>query len=104
MNTTIDHARLRREALRWLVLLTLNVARPIGAFEGLVLSVAQSEYPDATPLELRRERDYLAGRELVKLDKQPSGRWHADLTRNGVDVAEYTVNCEPGIARPAKYW
>ena len=27
----------------------------------------------------------------------------ADLTRHGVDVAEYTVDCEPGIARPAKY-
>ena len=100
----IDHARLRREALRWLILLTLNNARPIGAFEGLVLSVAQSEYPDATPLELRREMDYLHDRELVKVDKQPNGRWFAELTRFGVDVAEYTVNCEPGIARPAKYW
>ena len=100
----IDHARVRREALRWLILLTLNHARPIGAYEGLVLSVAQSEYPDATPLELRRELDYLSDRELVKLAKEPSGRWHADLTRYGVDVAEYTVDCEPGIARPAKYW
>lgn len=100
----IDHTRLRREAIRWLILLTLNNARPIGAFEGLVLSVAQSEYPDATALELRREMDYLNERELIKLDKQPSGKWHADLTRHGVDVAEYTVNCEPGIARPAKYW
>lgn len=100
----IDHTRLRREALRWLILLTLNNARPIGAFEGLVLSVAQSEYPDATALELRREMDYLHERELIKLDKQPSGKWHADLTRHGVDVAEYTINCEPGIARPAKYW
>ena len=100
----IDHTRLRREALRWLALLTLNNARPIGAYEGLVLSVAQSEYPDASPLELRRELDYLHGRELVQLDKQPSGRWHADLTRHGVDVAEYTVDCEPGIGRPAKYW
>lgn len=100
----IDHTRLRREAMRWLILLTLNNARPIGAFEGLVLSVAQSEYPDATPMELRREMDYLHERELIKLDKQPSGRWHADLTRHGVDVAEYTVICEPGIARPAKYW
>ena len=104
MNSTIDHTRLRREALRWLILLTLNNARPIGAFEGLILSVAQSEYPDATALELRREMDYLHERELVKIDKQPSGRWHAELTRHGVDVAEYTVNCEPGIARPAKYW
>lgn len=101
---SIDHARVRREALRWLILLTLNHARPIGAYEGLVLSVAQSEYPDATPLELRRELDYLSDRELVELVKEPSGRWHADLTRYGVDVAEYTVDCEPGIARPAKYW
>jgi hypothetical protein len=100
----IDHARLRRESLRWLVLLTLNNARPIGAFEGLVLSVAQSEYPDATALELRRELDYLGVRELIRLDKQPSGKWHAELTRHGTDVAEYTVDCEPGVARPAKYW
>jgi hypothetical protein len=101
---TIDHPRLRREALRWLALLTLNNARPIGAFESLVLSVARSEYPDATALELRRELDYLHGRELVRLDKQPCGKWFAELTRHGVDVAEYTVDCEPGIARPAKYW
>lgn len=104
MQNSIDHARLRREALRWLILLTLNNARPVGAFEAVVLSVAQSEYPDATPLELRREMDYLDERELVKIDKQPSGKWFAELTRHGVDVAEYTVNCEPGIARPAKYW
>lgn len=100
----IDHAKVRREALRWLILLTLNNARPLGAFESSVLAVAQSEYPDASQLELRREMDYLADRELVRLDKQPSGKWHADLTRFGTDVAEYTVTCEPGIARPVKYW
>ena len=100
----IDHNRVRREALRWLIILTLNNARPIGAFEGLILSVAQSEYPDATPLELRRELDYLYERELVKIDKQPIGKWHGELTRHGVDVAEYTVTCEAGIARPQKYW
>lgn len=100
----IDHARVRREALRWLILLTLNNARPMGIYEGPVLSVAQSVYPDATPLEMRRELDYLHDRELVKVRKEPSGIWHAELTRHGVDVAEYTVDCEPGIARPAKYW
>ena len=100
----IDHARLRREAMRWLVLLTLNNARPIGAFEGLVLSVAQSEYPDATALELRRELDYLGERKLIRLDKQPNGKWFCELSRHGTDVAEYTVACEPGVARPAKYW
>ena len=37
---TIDQARIRREALRWLIILTLNNARPVGAFEGPILSVA----------------------------------------------------------------
>lgn len=100
----IDMAKHRRETLRWLILLTLNHARPIGAQEGLVLSVAQAQFSDATAMELRRELDYLDERELVKLLKSPSGIWHAELTRHGVDVAEYTVECEPGIARPAKYW
>lgn len=100
----IDHAKVRREALRWLILLTLNNARPMGAYESVVLTVAQSVYPDATPLELRQELAYLHDRELVHVKKNPSGPWHADLTRHGVDVAEYTVDCEPGIARPAKYW
>ena len=99
-----DLAKVRRESLRWLILLTLNNARPLGAFEEVVLTVAQSVYPDATALEVRRELDYLSDRMLVTLDKQPSGRWHAELTRHGVDIAEYTVDCQPGIARPVKYW
>lgn len=100
----MDQAKARREHLRWLILLTLNNARPIGAFEGPILSVAQSEYPDATALELRRELDYLDDRELVEISRKPDGRWFAELTRYGVDVAEYTVDCDPGIARPGKYW
>ena len=100
----VDLARTRRESLRWLILLTLNNARPIGAYEGPILAVAQSEYPDATALELRRELDYLADRRLVDLRKEPTGRWFADLTRYGTDIAEYTIDCAPGIARPTKYW
>lgn len=100
----IDPQRIRRESLRWLIILTLNNARPVGAYEGPILKVAQSEYPDATAIELRRELDYLAGRRLVSLLKEPSGRWFAELTRHGTDIAEYTVDCEPGIARPQKYW
>lgn len=100
----IDSAKVRREGLRWLILLALNNARPIGAHESVVLSAAHAIYPDATPLELRREIDYLADRDLVKIRKDPSGPWFADLTRFGTDVAEYTIDCEPGIGRPAKYW
>ena len=99
-----DIANVRRESLRWLILLTLNNARPMGAQESPILAVAQSVYPDATPLELRRELNYLHDRDLVALMRSPSGPWHAELTRFGVDLAEYTIPCEPGIARPEKYW
>lgn len=100
----IDEVRVRREALRWLILLTLNNARPTGHYDGPILTVAQSVYADATAQELRRELSYLADRKLVDLKALPTGQWHCRLTREGVDVAEYTVDCEPGIARPVKYW
>ncbi len=102
--STVDLIRIRRENLRWLIILTLNNARPLGIEEGPILAVARSQYADATPLELRQHLDYLHDRQLVEVIKRPSGAWHAELTRHGVDVAEYTVDCEPGIARPAKYW
>lgn len=101
---TVDLPRARREGLRWNLMLALNNASYLGANENLLLTVAQSIYPDATAQELRRELDYLSKRELVELDKKPSGVWHATLTRYGIDIADYTIDCEPGIARPAKYW
>ncbi|MDG9808589.1 hypothetical protein N7613_08100 [Pseudomonas juntendi] len=100
----IDPAKTRRESMRWLILLTLNTSRPIDPHEAVVLSTVQGMYPDATALELRRELDYLGDRSLVTIDKSPSGPWVAGLTSLGVDIAEYTVDCRPGIARPVKYW
>lgn len=100
----IDHVKTRRESMRWLIILTLYNAIPVGAYEELVLSTVQAMFTDATALEVRRELDYLFVRGLLKLHKEPSGRWFADLNRDGIDVAEYTVDCDPGIARPPKYW
>ena len=100
----IDTDKVRRESIRWLIMLTLNNARPDGHYDGPVLSVAQAIYPDATKLELRREIQYLASRNMVLLKVLPSGPWHCNLTSAGVDCAEYTSDCAPGIARPAKYW
>ncbi len=100
----VDQEKVRRESMRWLIILTLNNANPIGAYEELVLATVQAMYPDATALEVRRALDYLSDRELVALVKEPGGRWFADLTRYGTDIAEYTVDCDPGIARPTKYW
>lgn len=100
----LDNAKVRREAIRWYILLTLNNARPEGAYEEVVLMTIQGIYPDATPHEIRKELDYLADRQLSQVKREPSGRWFADVTRHGVDIVEYTVDCDPGIARPQKYW
>lgn len=100
----VDPIKIRRETMRWDIILTLYNARPVGAYEELILATVQGMFPDASALEVRREMDYLADRGLLDLRKEPSGRWFADLIRYGVDVAEYTVECDPGIGRPAKYW
>lgn len=99
-----DIERIRREGMRWNILNTLNKARPYTTSETFVLSVMRSLYPDATAMEIRRELDYLADRELVELNKTPHGAWYADITRCGVDVAEYTVEVSAGIDRPLKLW
>ena len=94
----------RREGMRWHLINTLNKARPYTSSEVFLLDVMRGIYPDATALELRQQLDYLKDRRLVELVKQPSGMWFADLKRLDVDIAEYTIDCEAGIARPPKYW
>ena len=94
----------RREGMRWHLINTLNKARPYTSSEVFLLDVMRGIYPDATAMELRQQLDYLKDRRLLVLTKQPSGMWFADLNRLGVDIAEYTIECEAGIARPPKYW
>lgn len=90
----------RRERLRWFLLRTLDVCRPEGSYPASLLDVMRTVYADATEIEVKRELDYLAERELVSLDIDPTGTWYAKLERYGIDVVEYTVECEAGIARP----
>lgn len=94
----------RREGMRWHLINTLNKARPYTSSEVFLLDVMRGIYPDATAMELRQQLDYLKDRRLLVLTKQPSGMWFADLNRLGVDIAEYTIECKAGIARPPKYW
>lgn len=100
----IDSAKARRESMRWTILLTLNNARPIGAHEHLIRTTIMAIYPDVTPHELRVQLDYLSDRRLIEIERDPSGPWRAELSRCGIDLVEYTIPCEPGIARPEKYW
>lgn len=99
----IDHARIRRESIRWIILLALNNARPDWVVDSIVVTTVQGIHPDATELEVRREIDYLTDRQLASVDKTPTNLWCCALTRHGVDVVEYTVDVEPGIARPQYY-
>lgn len=94
----------RRETIRWEILRALNAGRPESVAELLVLSAIQAIPIECTARELRRELDYLEERELIRLKRLEGAPWLADLTRYGVDVFEYTVECDPGIARPKKYW
>lgn len=100
----IDLEKQKREQVRWLILDTLNAARPLGANEHLLLSTIREVIADVTPRDLRRELDYLEERGLVRLRNHDVPAWQAELTRDGIDVAEYTVECDRGIARPPKYW
>jgi hypothetical protein len=94
--------KIRRETIRWFLLVTMNTSRPVPLSEEVALSVIQLSYPNATREELRKCLDYLEARQLATIDKQPDGRWLCDLTRFGIDVVEYTVPVEPGIARPQR--
>lgn len=97
---------LRTPDVRWQILRTLHNGAPFLVHQQVPLLVVRALYPDASEAEIRRELDYLAKRGLAQIDKGPdeTGSWRAELTRDGVDVAEYTVVCDPGIARPPKYW
>jgi len=99
----MDLEKKRIEVLRWRILQTLNVGRPYPVPEDLIAKVAGDDM-SATPRELRRELDYLADRKLIVISGKDTTCWDVSLTHHGVDVAEYTVECLPGIARPAKYW
>ena len=94
--------RAEREQTRWRILVTLDAGRPTPVSEHLLLQVLGDIKLSATPASLRRELDYLESRGLVDIERTPHNTWLAELTRLGVDLVEYTVPCEPGIARPVR--
>jgi len=65
MSMSPDLEKARRENLRWLILLALNSAQPVGASELVVFSAITPMLPDLTQLELRRSLDYLVERDLI---------------------------------------
>lgn len=100
----MDMERVRRESIRWHILVAVNSGAPEIVAETLILSAIQAIPIECTALELRKQLAYLEERQLLNLERNEGAPWTATLTRGGADVAEYTCPCEPGIARPKKYW
>lgn len=99
----IDMEKANREITRWRVLQVLNVGRPLPVSEIIVLRTLQDIHLPITAHGLRREMDYLRDRKLIEIRDEESPTWSAELTRYGVDIVEYTLPCEPGIARPERW-
>ena len=90
----------RREAIRWHSLSVVNLSRPLGIYTAALLPVILSVYPDATHQGIRKELDYREAREMCVIALDPMDRWFVDLTRTGIDFVEYTIESQPGVARP----
>lgn len=101
-NAALEKAK--REELRWHILRTLDAGRPQPVAETLILRVVGDIGHEVSPNELRRELDYLRDRKLIEIQGEEGPAWLCDLTRYGVDIVEYSIDCEPGIARPKQYW
>ena len=97
----IDMAKIRRENMRWHLLCAVNLSRPVGIYTEALLPIVQSVYGEATHQEVRRELDYLEAREMCVIARDPMDRWFVDLTRTGIDFVEYTIEGQPGVARPS---
>lgn len=90
----------RTQTVRYLLLMTLNVARPGECQAYMLRSVLTTVYPDATEHEVMRELDYLHSRQLITVRSTPLNQTFAKIVRHGIDVLERTIECDPGILLP----
>jgi hypothetical protein len=98
----IDMEKARREEMRWLILQALYAAQPIGTSEAIIKNAIEPVL-EATVTQIRDQLDYLAERKLITVTRRDTPVWFAKINRYGIDLVEYTVDCDPGIARP-KQW
>ena len=94
----VNLERAKREQVRWRLLALLDAGRPIGVAETLLLGAIIEAMLPATPMEIRRELDYLEEKGLVRVAR--GDVWTAELTADGIDVVEYAAPVPVGIARP----
>lgn len=88
-----------RGSLRWRLLVALNYGGGELVDEDVLATTIVDSGLGVTLSRVRRSVDYLERRGLVETQRGPD-RWKARINRHGVDIVEYSVDCEPGIARP----
>lgn len=90
-----------RESVRWRALVLLDAARPEYLSDAALFACFGVGWPGLSRDTLRREIDYLRLRGLLT-SSNDGPDWILGLTRDGIDLVEYTVPCDPGIARPTR--
>ena len=101
----VDIARVRRESLRWSLLVALNKTRPYTASETLLLDVARAIYPTPPRLSWCRELDHLSDRKNGRSGKALR-RLVLALTRPASALISWNMYRNAGSRhRPSeKYW
>jgi hypothetical protein len=101
----VELAQAQREVARWRVLQILHAGQPVGVnFAVIELALNDAKLKIGRD-QLCAELDYLQEKSLLTIERGhyfDEDEVAARLTPVGVDVVEYTVECPPGIARPAK--
>ena len=105
MSNEIDKLeQARKRMARWRVMKTLDIGRPLPIGEGLMLEGIADADLELTITQLKRNLQYLEGKDYVKLTmiKQPGDHDHIEiaLTAKGIDFVEGSIADDPGIARP----
>lgn len=95
---------LKLESGRWEILRACRVAGHVGVTDHILLVTLRALWLSMHLEWIRNEVDYLEARSLVSVTKSEVKPWRIKLTRHGRDVADYIVDCEPGIRRPRKTW
>lgn len=72
----MNAVKIRRDILK-----ILDCACHSGIFFSLILSIIQVGYTNTNPNEIRRELDYLAKRDLIKIESMSNGRLFCELRR-----------------------
>jgi hypothetical protein len=99
----IDHSKLRRQRIRWTLLIAAWYGKESPQGENAYFDTARAVDHDCTQAEVRDALAFLDLAGLIDLQKDHDGNLWAQITQKGCEVYEYNAACPPGLGRPEKY-